>query len=405
MKKLVNVILFSVVLGMVLTAPASAATVFPQEGLVQADNLRIRTSASRTGEVLGQVDRGVAVSIVKEEGEWLEIEYPAGKFVYVAKKYVTVKAGTGAIEGTTVGAKLNVRLSADDQKGIIVGTLAEGTKVEIVGENGGFYEIVAPAGISAWVYSAYVMKTGELRNDGKWAAAKSKAVTAARKDYKAYQSHLSEIAKAKAAEEAKAAAVRATMGEFDRIESEFQRINAQPWETQDWSALKTDMKAFIKRTSDTTLTQQVSLRVISVEVMEQRNERNAEAARLAREAAEREAAASAPKTQDPAEVKGASDTTSAVSKPEVADEPKEPSDGLRPGQCVVTGKIDALGPIFNRPATHELIRGTKTIYHLRWDGGDLNRYWRKNVKIVGTKVRFAGWDETVIIVDRVEILD
>jgi hypothetical protein len=35
----------------------------------------------------------------------------------------------------------------------------------------------------------------------------------------------------------------------------------------------------------------------------------------------------------------------------------------------------------------------------------LNRYWRKKVRIVGTKVRFAGWDETVIIIDRIEVID
>jgi uncharacterized protein YgiM (DUF1202 family) len=404
MKKLVNVILFSVVLGMVLTAPASAAAIFPQEGLVQADDLRIRTSASRTGQVLGQVDRNTPVSILKEEGEWLEIEYPAGKFVYVASKYVQVSKANGAIEGTTTGTKLNIRLTPDDEKGIIVGTVNAGTKVEIVGEKNGYLTIVAPAGVTAWVYAAYVMKAGELRADGKWNAAKNAAVSEARKSYKPYSSHLASIAKAKAEEERKAALARSVVSEFERIESEFKRINGQAWDRQDWTALKTDMRTFVQKAGDASLTQQVSLRLISIEVIEQRNQRNFE----------KQQAAGTPEISQPPvkpeQVKPVSENTTTLSKPveeptvEVAPE-KDATDGLKPGQCVVSGQLDALGPIFNRPATHELVRGTKTIYHLRWDGGDLNRYWRKKVRIVGTKVRFAGWDETVIIIDRIEVID
>lgn len=63
------------------------------KGTVTADVLNVRSSTSLNSDIVGKVTKNTPLTIYKEVGDWLEIEYQAKK-AYVNKQYVSYKPKT-----------------------------------------------------------------------------------------------------------------------------------------------------------------------------------------------------------------------------------------------------------------------------------------------------------------------
>ena len=143
-------------------------------GTITADRLNIRSGYGTNYSVIGTLTNGSKVEIVESQNGWYKIKYN-GTYGYVSGDYVkvdeqskpdvkpeepTVK-NTGVVNATT----LNVRsgYGANYSK---IGTLTNGTKVEIVENQNGWYKIKYNGGYG-YVSGDYVKVDGQSKPDVK----------------------------------------------------------------------------------------------------------------------------------------------------------------------------------------------------------------------------------------------
>ena len=143
-------------------------------GTITADRLNIRSGYGTNYSVIGTLTNGTKVEIVESQNGWYKIKYNGG-YGYVSGDYVkvdeqskpdvkpeepTVK-NTGVVNATT----LNVRsgYGANYSK---IGTLTNGTKVEIVENQNGWYKIKYNGGYG-YVSGDYVKVDGQSKPDVK----------------------------------------------------------------------------------------------------------------------------------------------------------------------------------------------------------------------------------------------
>lgn len=188
--------------------------------IVQADNLNVRTGPGTSHHVLARLDRGETYRVLDEKGSWIKLRLSHGQSGWVAKRYVigvqkaavvtadrlrvrSTPSGSGNIIGylgqgqivnvletkndwtkiatpSFTGWVFSVYLSSDDQKetGIRqtgwvaadslnvrarpslkaerVETITHGQRVRIVSKQGEWYQIVTDHGKMGWVASEYI---------------------------------------------------------------------------------------------------------------------------------------------------------------------------------------------------------------------------------------------------------
>ncbi|MBW4874840.1 MAG: SH3 domain-containing protein, partial [Paeniclostridium sp.] len=143
-------------------------------GTITADRLNIRSGYGTNYSVIGTLTNGSKVEIVESQNGWYKIKYNGG-YGYVSGDYVKVDGeskpdikpeeptvkNTGVVNATT----LNVRsgYGANYSK---IGTLTNGTKVEIVENQNGWYKIKYNGGYG-YVSGDYVKVDGQSKPDVK----------------------------------------------------------------------------------------------------------------------------------------------------------------------------------------------------------------------------------------------
>ncbi|MEI2664534.1 SH3 domain-containing protein [Rossellomorea sp. LJF3] len=130
----------------------------PRDGQVNTDGLRVRNGPSTSDDVVTVLQNGDMVTVIKEDGDWLNIESGSIRG-WVHRDYIT---GTEAAQGKKkVNQKgiitddaLNVRTSPSLQSSIL-GVLNKGDEVEVTGSVSGWYEVRFGDEV-AWISDSYV---------------------------------------------------------------------------------------------------------------------------------------------------------------------------------------------------------------------------------------------------------
>ena len=124
-----------------------------------SDSLNVRSGAGTSYSVIGSLKNGTSVEIVGTSGNWYKIKY-GNDYGYVSKDYVTLNSSSNSNTGNTsnsgstnntpatsttkgtvkVSDSLNVRSGAGTSYSVI-GSLKNGTSVEIVETSGNWYKI------------------------------------------------------------------------------------------------------------------------------------------------------------------------------------------------------------------------------------------------------------------------
>ena len=136
----------------------SSSSTTTQSGTVKVNGgLNVRSGAGTGYSVIGSLSNGSKVEIVETSGTWYKIKYGSG-YGYVSKDYITVSSsssgnssssstGSSSSSSTTiqsgtvkVNGGLNVRSGAGTSYSVI-GSLSNGSKVEIVETSGTWYKI------------------------------------------------------------------------------------------------------------------------------------------------------------------------------------------------------------------------------------------------------------------------
>ncbi|MBZ4664876.1 SH3 domain-containing protein [Mahella sp.] len=144
-------------------APAPAA----QTGTVKVNTtLNVRSGAGTQYKVVGSLKNGTKVEVLGKSGSWYKIKYN-GITGYVSGQYMVVSSaspmpapapsrGSTTQTGTVkVNTTLNVRSGAGTQYKV-VGSLKNGTKVEVLGKSGSWYKIKY-GGITGYVSGQYLI--------------------------------------------------------------------------------------------------------------------------------------------------------------------------------------------------------------------------------------------------------
>ncbi len=147
----------------------NTSTTTMQTGTVKVNGaLNVRSGAGTSYSVIGSLSNGAKVEIVETSGSWYKIKYGSG-YGYVSKDYVTVSSTsnsnsssnnntstTTTQSGTVkVNDALNVRSGAGTSYSVI-GSLSNGTQVEIVETSGSWYKIKYGSGYG-YVSKDYIL--------------------------------------------------------------------------------------------------------------------------------------------------------------------------------------------------------------------------------------------------------
>ncbi|HNY11378.1 MAG TPA: peptidoglycan DD-metalloendopeptidase family protein [Candidatus Wallbacteria bacterium] len=125
-----------------------------QSGVVATDCLNVRSGP--WGNIIGTVSSGQTLDIIGKEGVWYKINYNGG-VGYVHSGYVTTDGApaTAGDQYVNVGNDtLNVRTGP---WGDIIGSLSNGTSVEVLGTSGE-WSIIKYNNQEAYVYTQYLSK-------------------------------------------------------------------------------------------------------------------------------------------------------------------------------------------------------------------------------------------------------
>ena len=159
--KFLRVAVLGAALSAITVAGASAASV--GVGTVNADALRLRESASTDSTILATAPSGDTVVVLEDAGNgWYKVDYKSiegymsGEYLDV-QKTADVKIGYGKVNAG--GSTLNMR-SGPGTSYDRVATLSDGTVVDIVGIDNGWYKVTYN-GTTGYVSSDYMITTKE----------------------------------------------------------------------------------------------------------------------------------------------------------------------------------------------------------------------------------------------------
>lgn len=116
--------------------------------------LNVRAAPSTTSSVKTTLQNGNMIMLLSAENGWWRVEYAPDAFGYVSSNYVTAM-GYPSATVQTAGGRLNVR-SGPGTSYSVVGSLARGENVVVLGTYGNFSKILYDGNRTGYVSSAYL---------------------------------------------------------------------------------------------------------------------------------------------------------------------------------------------------------------------------------------------------------
>jgi len=145
MKRIFCLLLLSVSLGAVAEEPAKVK--------VTGGRVNIRSRASLSGELMGQVMLNDELVLAgKTNGDFVAVFAPDWVECWVAKEYIH--------EGIVVPPKLNVRAGPNMNYGVVA-VLNRGDKLDVKQDLNDWLKIKAPTNAVAWISSKLIAVVGE----------------------------------------------------------------------------------------------------------------------------------------------------------------------------------------------------------------------------------------------------
>lgn len=122
-------------------------------GIVNASALNVRSNPTTTSAIVKKVYAKESVQIVDLAGTsdiWYKIDIQ-GTSAYIKQEYLTLTKADGTVKAT----HLNIRSYPDTQKSKVIGSLKNGTNVEVLYKVNGFYKVMVN-GNTGFVSSEYI---------------------------------------------------------------------------------------------------------------------------------------------------------------------------------------------------------------------------------------------------------
>lgn len=142
------------------------------KGIINADDVNIRTQASTSSDVLKRLSTGVTVTVADSTGDWYKLTTADGGTAYVKQDFVTLTQADTVVDEEFI----NIRSAADISSSVL-GVVSKGQVITVTGVEGDWYTVTYN-GQKGYVYNDNV-EGGMLGYlDGVTAKAKPAAVPA-----------------------------------------------------------------------------------------------------------------------------------------------------------------------------------------------------------------------------------
>lgn len=136
------------------------------QGIVLTNSLRVRSGPGTSYEVTGSINQGDKVELLKQDGDWLEVQTPIGNG-WVSKDYIETdkEKETEILTGKITASSLNVR-KAPSLNSDVLGQIKKGETVPVYSEKNEWVEIGFQSE-RAWISREYIKlnKENEKKND------------------------------------------------------------------------------------------------------------------------------------------------------------------------------------------------------------------------------------------------
>jgi N-acetylmuramoyl-L-alanine amidase len=142
--------------------------------IIAEDTVNVRSGPSLSYQLVKQVKKGEKYTIVKEKGDWIQIQLSPTKTGWVAN-WVVTKSSNGTSTAKSSNSKNITAQANTDQLRVrsgpgtsfrIIGSLNKGQAVSILEENENWFKISAPLG-EGWVAREYIDSKNSNSNHSK----------------------------------------------------------------------------------------------------------------------------------------------------------------------------------------------------------------------------------------------
>ena len=130
----------------------SGMSPFQFSGVVNADNVYVRSGSSENDYPVLKLNHGDPVVVVGQKMDWLKVLPPEGVFCYVGQLWVDARGDgtTGRVHDDANNVNVRVGSNLNAMSAAVVTQLKAGDEVKILGKQDEFYKIAPPA--TAFVY-------------------------------------------------------------------------------------------------------------------------------------------------------------------------------------------------------------------------------------------------------------
>lgn len=141
-------------------AASAAAEQFPYRGVINADDVYVRSGPGQDYYPTEKLKKGEIVEVYRHDpGGWYAVRPPASSYSWVSARYVR-EAGDGLLEVTMDGVVARVGSTLNQARDVWQVKLRKGELLEMLdpgpGESGAWYRVAPPSGEFRWVYGRYV---------------------------------------------------------------------------------------------------------------------------------------------------------------------------------------------------------------------------------------------------------
>ena len=141
-------------IGLVMALGMSSSAFAATKGMINAEDVNIRTEASTSSEVIKRLSNGVTVTVTENKDGWYKLATASGGVAYVKQDFVTLTQADAVVEEEFI----NIRENADISSAVI-GVVSKGQTITVTGTEGEWYTVTYNDK-SGYVYNDDV--TGDL---------------------------------------------------------------------------------------------------------------------------------------------------------------------------------------------------------------------------------------------------
>ena len=128
------------------------------QGVINADNINIRSDSTVNSKIICKVNKGALVEVVRKLYDWYKIRLPKTAPSFIKKDLVT---SMGEKTARVLKNNVNIRLEPSESSWIL-GRANKNEVINILGEQGGWYKIEPVNNSFGWIHKKSVDKVSTI---------------------------------------------------------------------------------------------------------------------------------------------------------------------------------------------------------------------------------------------------